>query len=107
MTAKKAKPRKRGPSLRPSDVLVLAAAHQEVCKGTKKGTAIRAALKKYAGKPNKTPDGEDISYHINRLSKAHPAVAKHVGKTIGVSGQWRKDPKRCPNPPKPKPKGND
>lgn len=99
MTEKKAKPSKRGPSLRPSDVLVIGAAQQEVRDGTKKGTAIRAALKEFAGKPSKTPDGEGLDYHVNRLSKSYPAAAKHIGKSIGVSGRWRKDPTRCPKPP--------
>ena len=102
MTEKKAKPLKRGPSLRPSDGLVLGAAHHGVREGTKKATANRAALKEFAGKPNKTPDGEGLDYHVNRLSKAYKAAAKHLDNTIGVSGRWRKDPKRCPRPPKPK-----
>jgi hypothetical protein len=99
MTEKKTKPSKRGPSLKPSDGLVLGTAHQDVRKGTKKGTVIRAALKEFEGKPNKTPDGEGLDYYVNRLSKAYSAAAKHIGKTIGVSGGWRKDPTRRPKPP--------
>ena len=101
MTTKKAKPLKRGPSLTPADKWVVGSAVHAAHKGVKKGTAIRAAVKETAAVCRKTPDGEELDYHVNRLSKAYAAFAKHAGKTIGVSGRWRKDPKRSPQPPKP------
>lgn len=98
MTAKKKHPEKTGPKLLISDRLVLGYAHQLVCQGMKLGTAIRKACKSYPGKPYKAPDGEELDYHVNRLRKAYPAFALRAGETVGVSGHWRKDPKRCPTP---------
>ncbi len=98
MTAKTKYPEKSGPKLSSGDRLVLAYAHQLVGEGAKVGAAIRKACKSYPGKPYKAPEGEDLDYHVNRLSKAYPAFAQRVGKTVGVSGHWRKDPKRCPTP---------